>query len=172
VTVAAGPGPVNVAGVLRKLSARTTYHVRAVATNERGSAPGADMVVTTPAFKRVVAVVTYAGSTRGKFTTIARLRVSNLNGGETATVVCAGGRRKGCRFTRKVYKSVKPGTLNLAKLFGACRRLRPGARITVQVTAPDAVGRSVVLLARSRKTPKVTRACLFPGESKPAKCPA
>jgi hypothetical protein len=56
-------------------------------------------------------------------------------------------------------------------LFGARRRLKPGARITVEVTAPDAIGRSAVLTTRSRKTPKIVRQCLVPGVARPSKCP-
>jgi hypothetical protein len=108
-TVPAGTSPANVAATITKLARRTTYHVRARATNSEGTVYGPDAVVRTPDYKLLEARLAFAGATRGRLTTISRFRIINLAGGETVLVRCSG-KRRGCRFTRRSYRSVKDGS--------------------------------------------------------------
>jgi uncharacterized repeat protein (TIGR02543 family) len=80
------------------------------------------------------------------------------------TLSCTG---KGCRFKRMTLK-FKKGVANLTKQFKKTR-LRKGAVLTLQTTAPD------MFVATSRMTitkaaPKLTKVCARPGAKKTFKC--
>ena len=89
--------------------------------------------------------------------------------GETATVTCKG---KGCPFKTKTYKNLKKGKKALGSRFGLKHKLRKGAKVTVLVTKPGAIGTSATATIRGRKQdPKITRSCLQPGAKKTSRCP-
>ena len=57
------------------------------------------------------------------------------------------------------------------KVLGAIsERLRPGAVITVAVTAPNTVGRVKRLTIRRSNNPRVQTLCMVPGADNPSKC--
>lgn len=178
------PAGLNIPGVradVTGLSPSTTYHVRARATNVRGSAsdplegtfttPAATLTPGTPAPPLVAipllpAKVVAAFKLKGKFTLFTKLRLTALGGKETIRVRCKG---KGCPFKSRSPRA-KAGTLNLDKLFKK-RKLRKGAVVTITITKPASTGRHVSFTTRLRKKPKIKRACLAPGASKPTVCP-
>jgi hypothetical protein len=63
--------------------------------------------------------------------------VSDAPASATVSVSCAG-KRKGCPKDRAFTTSAK-GSVSMTKMFR--KRLRPGAVVTVTVTAPNTVGR-------------------------------
>jgi len=50
------------------------------------------------------------------------------------------------------------------------RYLRAGTRLTVRVTAPERIGKHVLLVVRARRQPLRRDRCLPPGESRPVRC--
>jgi len=106
---------------------------------------------------------------RKRHTVFTRLSVQPAPAGSTIRVSCAGG---GCPFktrTRAVAQHVPK--LNLLALLKRAK-LRPRARLEVQVTKPGTIGRSRVFTIRTSRRPRETDRCLPPGEEKPVACPA
>jgi hypothetical protein len=67
-------------------------------------------------------------------------------------------------------KTIRAGgrrSVKLTRYFGTARRLRPGARVRLRITAPNAIGTVVTLTVRAGKEPSVSRRCLPPGTTKP-----
>jgi hypothetical protein len=101
------------------------------------------------------------------YTQIKTLAVNAVPNGATILVLCKG---KGCPFARRTAAHNKPaGTVNLARKFGK-HRLRPGARITIDITRSGWLGRSYTYKIRRNRQPKKTTGCLVPGTTQPAPC--
>jgi hypothetical protein len=115
---------------------------------------------------RLSAVVSFSSVATKKSTKITRLRVTEAPPGAAVAVSCSG-KRKRCPKPKNYTVSSK-GTATLTKHFR--KRLRPGAKITVAVTAPNTVGRVKRLTIRRGHTPKSTSLCLVPGARKPSRC--
>jgi hypothetical protein len=95
-------------------------------------------------------------------TVLTKVMVSDLVGGETIRVTCAG-KAKGCRFKSKTYANVKKGTRSLSSLFGRKRQLKTGAKVEVRITAPGAVGSSAkVTIGKRKRDPKIARGVINP----------
>ncbi|HEY6889965.1 MAG TPA: hypothetical protein VI300_19345, partial [Solirubrobacter sp.] len=167
-TVGAGTGAAAVTVALAGLAPGTTYHVRLRATNEEGTATGADTTFATPAApvlapptRTLAARTTFSWAFVGSRTALRKVDISGLVGGETARVTCSG---KGCPFKTKTYKNLKKGKKALGSRFGLEHKLRKGAKIEVRVTKPGTVGSSALLTVRKRRQdPKIVRSCLMPG---------
>jgi hypothetical protein len=114
---------------------------------------------------RLTAIVRYDGTYTRKSTKLSKLQVAEAPPGASVTVSCSG-KRKGCPRARTLTTGPK-GSVSLTKLFR--KRLRPGAVITVSVTAPNMVGRVKKLTIRRDATPRVQTLCVVPG-AKPATC--
>ena len=115
--------------------------------------------------------LSYTVETRARFaatTVIHAITLRRLRGGERATLRCTGRR---CPFKVKAYPKLKRGS----RVFGAVllrgRKLPAGTTISIRVTARGAIGRATVVRIRRRMNPKITRACLRPGATKPSRCP-
>jgi PKD domain len=109
-------------------------------------------------------------------TTLTSLSVTGVPKGATVTLRCAGGAGKGCRFSRKTVAVAKAGTVSLTKYFNFTKkrgkhkvkvvsRLKPGAVVTVTVTAPGLRGRTYAATVRKRKTPTTKATCLAVGSA-------
>ena len=85
--------------------------------------------------------------------------------GARVRVTCTGG---GCAFRTKTVIATT-STVKLTKSFRK-RRLAPGVKIEVRVTAPSTIGKVVRYEIRRRTKTKVTNLCLPPGASKPVAC--
>jgi streptogramin lyase len=196
VTVATGAGPVAVPGTLAGLVAGTAYHVRARAINGEGETAGADATFTTspaaaappapptapgtppaprPPTPRVTATTSFQVhvSAKARKTVVQKVVIRGLKGTETATITCAG---KRCPFKTKRYTLKKTTLKKGARSFGRTvfknRNLSGTTTISVQVTAPGAIGTSTVLQIRPHKKPKTLRRCVQPGAKSTSACPA
>ena len=168
VNVPAGTTGIPVNAAAQALPPGTTLHVRVRATNGEGSVTGADQTFTTP--PQPVALLP-ASTTMGwrRFPTyliLRKVRVELLRGGETIRMRCRG---RGCPFKSRRVKVSRRGARNFGRLFRK-RKLRVGARLTVTVTQPGAIGRVTILTVRRRKEPRLQRRCLPPGTTRPRAC--
>ncbi|MBE2317361.1 hypothetical protein DVA67_015370 [Solirubrobacter sp. CPCC 204708] len=172
VTVAAsGVGPFPVGATLSGLAAGTTYHARVRAINEEGeAAPSGDFTFTTPAppppppvEKVLKARASFSWGFTGARTVLTRIRITDLEGGETVRITCAGGKKKGCPLKSKTYRNVKAGNRSLTSLFGKKRKLRTGAKIEVRITKAGATGSVATLtIGKRKKDPRIVRRPLKP----------
>jgi streptogramin lyase len=174
--VAAGLNPVSISNALTGLAPATTYHVRARATNADGTTVSPDTTFTTaaapPGAKNGLPrlkVATSFGYTRSATSLVLRrIGLTKLAGGETATIRCTGSTR--CPFKVRTFKRLKKGSRAFGKALLKKRKLPVGTTISVRVTKTGAVGTSATLKVRRRKAPQITRLCLPPGATAPAKC--
>jgi hypothetical protein len=152
----------------------TSYHYRLVATNANATTASADRTFTTlpappppAATPRITSGVrnrwkVFHGRTRVRF-----LAVLDAPVGATIRVTCRGG---GCPKHIKSVKATGSKEIQLTNRFKST--LARGARIEVQITAPNFIGKYVRYVTRARKLPKTSVLCLYAGRSKPAACPA
>ena len=101
------------------------------------------------------------------FTTALELSVAPLPAHAKVAVLCRGG---GCPFSRRSLTS-KRRKLDLEPLLKG-KRLRPGARLSLQITAPGDVGEVVTFTINSGRAPTERFACLLPGSRSPTACAA
>lgn len=175
--VAAGLDPVSVHNALTGLAPATTYHVRARATNVDGTTVSPDATFTTPAappgggaggLPRVKASTSFGYTRSATSLVLRRIGLTKLAGGETATIRCTGSKR--CPFKVRIFKRLKKGSRAFGKALLKKRRLPIGTTISVRVTKTGRIGTSAVLKVRRRRAPQITRLCLPPGATSPAKC--
>jgi hypothetical protein len=98
-------------------------------------------------------------------TIVKHLEVSRVPQGAKVRVLCHGG---GCPFARRTFV-VKQGTARLTSAF-ARARLRPRARVVIEVTRTNAVGAVAAFTVRARAEPTHVGRCLVPGASTPSVC--
>jgi hypothetical protein len=82
----------------------------------------------------------------GRFTVFRQLVLKRVPAGATITVTC-----KGSRCPARSLRRHGRGTVRLAKF--ARRKLRPGTRLTIQVTKPGFIGKRFVFTIRRGKAP-------------------
>ena len=114
---------------------------------------------------RLSAIVSNSFEYTRRWTRVARLRVSDAPAGAAISVTCTG-KNKRCPKP-KTFTADAKGRATLTKMFK--RRLRPGARIEVAITAPNTVGKVVRFTARRGHAPKTRTLCLPPG-GQPGSC--
>lgn len=158
--------PADVVGVMTRLKSETRYHVRARAINGEGTVVGEDQTFKTPPFPELATSTSIRVVLRGRGVVVQQISILRLRGTETATIRCKG---RGCPFKRKAVRLKRRTKTFGAKLLRG-RRLRPGMRVSVVVTAPRTIGTFTTLVV-GRKAPKIKRACIRPGEKKPSRCP-
>ena len=100
-------------------------------------------------------------------TLITRMRLESLEQRETVVVRCRG---RGCPFSRRTFRRLRPGARDLTRLFGRRRALSPGVRLEISVTAPGWVGRAATVTIRRGADPRVRRRCLAPGTNRTVAC--
>ncbi len=101
------------------------------------------------------------------FTSAQQLTVGPLPAHARVAVLCRGG---GCPFSRRSLTS-KRRKLDLEPLLKG-KRLRPGAALTLQITAPGDVGEVVTFTINRGRAPTERFACLLPGSRSPTVCAA
>ena len=115
---------------------------------------------------KLMATLSTAWSSNQKGARVTRMRVSDAPARAKITVLC---RSKRCPFRRREVTATANGTANLKRLFK--RRLRPGVRLEVRITAPHMIGKVVRYeKIRPRQVPSSRRLCLAPGASQPSRC--
>lgn len=109
-----------------------------------------------------------------KFTKIDKLAINDLVAGERIQVKCKTKKKKqqkkGCPYkSRTVTTTFRRAKLNLLKPFRT-RRLPPGTKVTIIMTAPNFIGKQFTYTVRKGKSPKSPlRLCIPPG-GRPARC--
>ena len=106
-----------------------------------------------------------------KYTKIDQLSVNELPTGSVVACSARPRRRSSRRRAAptRASHSPKAGKLNLLKPFEK-KKLPPGTRVTVTITAPGFIGKALTYTMRKGKTPKLpTKVCIPPG-GKPGKC--
>jgi len=116
------------------------------------------------AYGRIEAEVFYDWRYSSTSSTTQSLTVPNAPSNARVVLLCHGG---GCPFAKRSF-TAKRATHNLASTF-AHAQLSPGATVSVEITAPDHVGKVVVFTIRSGR-PRVSELCLPPGAGKPRAC--
>ena len=116
-------------------------------------------------YKRIKADVPFTLSFSPNSSVANQLAVTGIPRGGKLTVTCRGG---GCPFARRTFAAHR-GHVELTPLFKHAS-LRSGARLEFEVTAPNRVGYVETLVIRSGQKPTVTKLCLPPGTSRPARC--
>jgi hypothetical protein len=96
-------------------------------------------------------------------TRFTRLAATGVPAGATTTATCIG---PGCP-RKKTFTSTRSGSVSLTPFRTT---LRPGAKLTIRVTKPGAMGAVKVLTVRKSKAPAITTRCLSPGTTLPASC--
>jgi hypothetical protein len=94
-----------------------------------------------------------------------QLDVTGIPHGGKVTVICNGG---GCPFSSRGFR-LRHGQVHVAPAF-ARASLRLGASIQVEVAAANHVAKVETLTLRSGPTVTVTKQCLAPGTTRPARC--
>jgi hypothetical protein len=115
---------------------------------------------------RLTAVVGFSWTKRGSSIKVKSLRVSDAPPGATVAVTCSG-KRKGCPKPGTFTTSAK-GSVSMTKLFR--KRLKADASVTVEVTAPNTVGRVKRYTVRRKGDPRIQTLCRAPGAAKPTRC--
>jgi Thrombospondin type 3 repeat len=93
------------------------------------------------------------GATAGKRSTrFTKLAVTKVPAGAKVRITCKTA-AAGCPFKSKTVKAKQAGTVNLLALLKK-RSLRPGAVLTIRVSAPGAIGKTAVITVRAGKAPK------------------
>lgn len=108
---------------------------------------------------------TFAAS--ANYTKVLALAVKDAQAGSTILVICKG---KSCPYARKETKVTKSGTaVNLEPKFSK-RQLKPGTKITVDITRTYWMGRYYSFTIRAKRAPKTSSGCLATGTLTPTKC--
>ena len=106
-------------------------------------------------------------ATRKPITFLQKLRVRALLGGETIVVRCSG---KGCPLKRKQVKvGARKRVADLTKLIKN-GRLRPGGKVTVEISLPGYVAKIFTFTARRSDNLKIGERCKAPGTTTVVSC--
>jgi Bacterial Ig-like domain (group 3) len=116
------------------------------------------------------------------YTKVATMIINGARVGSTVTVACHGrgcpsgkaatlitkSKAKPCKRTRnhRCPKPPPPGTRNLMPRFRN-HRLRPGARITIEITQPKWIGKYYLFTVRARRAPSIKIGCVAAGGTRP-----
>jgi CSLREA domain-containing protein len=94
-----------------------------------------------------------------------QLSVTGIPRGGKLALTCRGG---GCPLAGRTF-TARHGHVELTPIFKNAS-LRAGATLEFEVTAPNRVGYVETLVIRTGQRPTVTKLCLPPGTSRPARC--
>jgi hypothetical protein len=118
------------------------------------------------AYPLIGASITAFYSAFADHTRITGLTVRNAPAGSRIRLTCRG---RGCPKARRIAVKKARRQVKLTK-FVRGRRLRPGARLEVRVTAPATIGKLRRLTMRAGKLPRNQSLCLTPGVKRPRRC--
>jgi Ca2+-binding RTX toxin-like protein len=112
-------------------------------------------------FPTIGALISAKSRSTRRYTILTSLKVAGIPAGGTVVVTCKAprGAKSACPFAKRTRTFPSGGTLQLRKAF-AKRRLRPRTVVTVSVSAPETIGRSLELKIRRSKAPKKTQTCI------------
>jgi hypothetical protein len=104
-----------------------------------------------------------------RFARLVKLVVRNAPKGARIVLTCRG---RGCTFKRAkrltVQRDLDP--VGLDRFFGGRKRLRPGARVTVTVSAPQSIGRTYTWRLKRNEVPAAAIVCRAPGAKEGQPC--
>ena len=107
-----------------------------------------------------IPIVRLAGSINRRGSRIKMLSITSPRGSKV-TVRCAGGRRKGCPYSRKTATSPKNRKVRFRTLE---RFLKTGVVLRVYVVRGNTVGKYTSFKIRRNRAPARNDACLYPGD--------
>jgi hypothetical protein len=116
-------------------------------------------------YARVKAAVNFTWAFGSSSTRAELLTVTGVPSDGKVYALCHGG---GCPFAKRSFiakhrtAAVTPALLD--------SHLTPGTTLTIEIEAPNSVGKVVEFTMLSGKQPAITSRCLVPGESKPTAC--
>jgi hypothetical protein len=116
-------------------------------------------------YPRIVAPISFTWAFMPAYTVAERLAVSGIPAGGAVAVTCHGG---GCPFASNTF-SPSGRNVNLEPSLGG-RHLRPGATLSLEITAADHVGEIAIFTIRSGSQPTLVEECLPPGATSPSHC--
>ncbi len=119
-------------------------------------------------FRPTGAEITSRFSASARGTKVVRLVARRVPAGATVLLRCRG---RGCPKPRTVRREIGKAAkkVKLHPLL-AGRRLKPGAKLQVRVTLPDAIGTVAIFKVRDGRLPVRRSRCLPPGAAKPQRC--
>ena len=119
-------------------------------------------------FRRTGAEITSRFSASARGTKVERLVARRVPAGATLLFRCRG---RGCPKPRTVRREVDKAAkrVKLHPLV-AGRRLKPGAKLQVRITLPEAIGTVATFRIRDGKLPIRKSLCLPPGADRPQRC--
>jgi hypothetical protein len=127
--------------------------VRPGAVDVPGDGIDQDCTGTDAAVPRIQSPVSYGFNARKAWSRVNRLRVRDLPANATVELTCAGA---GCPFKSRRATAAK-GKTSLDLLSRMKRaKLRPKARLTVKISAPGMVGKSLRFTIRAGRTPSLS----------------
>jgi hypothetical protein len=120
-------------------------------------------------YATVAAALSYQWKYKGSQAWPLRFVLKSVARTSTVTVRCTGPKRA-CPFKAKTIKGTGKD-LDLRKLVFGAKRLRAGAVVTLEVTAPNTIAKVTTFKVRKGKAPTGgTFSCRAPGAAKPTKC--
>jgi predicted secreted protein len=105
---------------------------------------------------------------KGRYVQSAYLRVTGVPAGGRVTVLCRGGKRRGCAFRSRALRGAKVDVGKKLKL--GRRKFRKGAVLEIRVTAPGMTGKVLRFRFNGGRAASKRLLCLPPGAAKPGKC--
>ena len=113
-------------------------------------------------FAVLPSLVTATWKLTPRFARLVKLVVRNAPKGARIVLTCRG---RGCTFKKAkrltVQRDLDP--VGLDRFFGGRKRLRPGARVTVSVSAPQSIGRTYTWRLKRNEVPAAAIVCRAPG---------
>ena len=171
VTVGAGSYSVNSGGrvtvrirlnqVGRKL---LTDHYSLSSTLSLGGTTPLTLGVTF-SYPQIKAGIPFTANFNGSLTVLSQLSVTGVPRGGKVTVTCRGG---GCPFGHRAF-APRHGQVILGRIFQHAQ-LHSGVTLQIKVSAANQVAKVETFTIRNGLGPIVTKECLPPGASRPARC--
>jgi hypothetical protein len=131
-------------------------------TLSEAGVPGQALTFTYP---KIASMIAYTIEFSGRDSTVPAMSVTGIPKGGTVTLICRGG---GCPFGTRTRRP-RGSQISLSTVFSGAR-LAPRAKITIEVTAPNRVGKVLILTIESSARPVQTVRCLPPGARSPQVC--
>jgi DNA-binding beta-propeller fold protein YncE len=121
--------------------------------------------------KRITSPMVHRWRVSGRSTKVTLLTVKAVPAKAKIQLLCSG-RGRTCPFKRlsKSFARVVARTSLLSLIKKNRRTFKVGAKLELRITAPGMIGKSQTFTFRRGKAPKVTKACVAPGATKPSKC--
>ncbi len=116
-------------------------------------------------YGRIRSPISFTWAFTPSSTTAQQLAISSVPPEGTVEVLCHGG---GCPFSTRPF-TPSGGQVRLSAAFKD-KQLRPGATVTLEITAPNRIGKVAIFTIRSGAQPSLIELCLPPSATSPTRC--